>query len=164
MIEIIDGIESIVVSIGSEKRKKLATKLGMERVELNQLLYAGSLAKAPPNKTKAEIAAIDAANAKKDSPTSRDSQISTIKELPPSQNVTIIYPLDNGQTKTVDMGTKFPSARAKPTKKEMDKQFKIGASWVEGNLTNTNSGFVKMPNGTIYEISSSFRSARIVKE
>ena len=68
MIEIIDGQEQIIVSIGSEKRKKLATKLGMERVQLNQLLYAGSLAKAPPNKTKAEIAAIDAANAKKDSP------------------------------------------------------------------------------------------------
>ena len=117
-----------------------------------------------PAKTKEEIEAINAANAKKDSPTSRDSQISTIKGLPTSQNVTIIYPLNNGQTKTVDMGTKFPSARAKPTKKEMDKQFKIGASWVEGNLTNTNSGFVKMPNGTIYEISSSFRSARIVKE
>ena len=66
MIEIIDEIESIVVSIGSEKRKKLAAKTGIEVVQLNQLLYAGSLAKAPPNKTKAEIAAIDAANAKKE--------------------------------------------------------------------------------------------------
>ena len=66
MIEIIDGIELIVVSIGSEKRKKLAAKTGIEVVQLNQILHAGSLAKAPPNKTKAEIAAIDAANAKKE--------------------------------------------------------------------------------------------------
>ena len=59
MVEIIDGVESIVVSIGSEKRKKLATKLGMERVQLNQILHAGSLAKAPRNLTKDEIEEYD---------------------------------------------------------------------------------------------------------
>ena len=68
MIEIIDGQEQIITSIVSEKRKKLSAKTGIEVVQLNQILHAGSLAKAPPNKTKAEIEAIDAANAKKDSP------------------------------------------------------------------------------------------------
>lgn len=87
--------------------------------------------------------------------------LATISTTPTNDNVLIFYPMSNGELKIKNMGDYYPSAKPKITKKELNSQFKIGCSWVEGNLTTGKSGFVRTPNGKIYEISQRFKSAKI---
>lgn len=85
-----------------------------------------------------------------------------IKSTPLSKNVQIFYP-SKDSVKVVDMGDKYPPAKPKITKKEINQQFRIGCSWVALNTSSGVSGFVRTPDGKIYEVNNSNRSAKLVK-